>query len=933
VHKRVLIVLLVLVGLPHVASAQYPFGKNKVSYDSRDWKVLQTEHVDIYYYPSEQGLVAFVAPLVEHTYVEFSERFGIQFRDRMPLVFYSSHYDFQQTNIIPSLISEYTGGFTDLMKGRIAIPMTGSLWQLRHVIRHEMVHAFMLEKLAIVMAEAGRFNYTHPPLWFVEGMAEYFASPRADTQSHMFIRDALIHGNLPDLSRIWQIEGSFMMYKEGEAVVRYIATNFGEDAVIALFNNWWKADKFTIVLKMTIGLDLQELSDAFMKAAKRRYYPEILHRTFAPDVADQLSRPGTFHSRPAVGENAAGERTTYSVTAQDGLIGICRLLDDGRGNLVEDMLVEGGRSTDFESIPAFRSKIEAHGDTLLFVAKRHEQDAVYLWDVGKRKVIERMTFEGLSVISSPTLSPGGERLVFAAIDTSGMMDLFLYDRERAELVRLTHDAYAEQDPDYHPYDDIVLFSSDRCQNGEAEYEGIYEIDVESGTVAALTCGSHSDSHPDWTSDGESFLFVSDRDGASNVYLFNYGTRMIIQQTSDMGGVTAPASLPQNDGFVANGYYNGEFRLFEFPLKRDGLAQPTSVARADTVQKSWLSREPERYDYVTRDYKQKIGLDFAAAGVAIDPDFGSLGNGAEIVLSDILGDHQYYLLFGNTSTEVGNDFFKNINVGINYVNLRHRVNYSLGAFHLNSVYRGDYYSAYRSERRYGVSTGLRYPFSKFSRVDGSVVLRFVERDADVAFLDQERSFIGSAFLTYAMDNTLPTLGGPLKGWRYFATVGHTFDFRNRGFDNTTLQLDLRKYHKITRRIVFANRFLTRHSFGGDFQLFYLGGPWDLRGYNFRQFYGRSTYLVNTELRFPLVDRFAVSLPFGTLETPLMRGSLFFDAGRTNRYIIDTGWLGSMGAGVELNLGYAPLIRVNFTRATDFRTISRKTDWEFFVGFNF
>ena len=66
---------------------------------------------------------------------------------------------------------------------------------------------------------------------------------------------------------------------------------------------------------------------------------------------------------------------------------------------------------------------------------------------------------------------------------------------------------------------------------------------------------------------------------------------------------------------------------------------------------------------------------------------------------------------------------------------------------------------------------------------------------------------------------------------------------------------------------------------------------------------------------------------------MRGSLLFDAGRVNRYIYDTEWLGSVGAGVEFNLGYAPVIRVNFTRITDFRTISPDTHMELFIGFNY
>ncbi len=100
----------------------------------------------------------------------------------------------------------------------------------------------------------------------------------------MFIRDALIHGNLPDLENIWRIEGSFLMYKEGEAVVRYIAENFGDEAVVQILENWWLADDFSLVLKYTIDMDLRELNDAFFRAMKRRYYPAVLYGSFTPDV-------------------------------------------------------------------------------------------------------------------------------------------------------------------------------------------------------------------------------------------------------------------------------------------------------------------------------------------------------------------------------------------------------------------------------------------------------------------------------------------------------------------------------------------------------------------------------------------------------------------------------------------------------------------------
>jgi len=356
-----------------------------------------------------------------------------------------------------------------------------------------------------------------------------------------------------------------------------------------------------------------------------------------------------------------------------------------------------------------------------------------------------------------------------------------------------------------------------------------------------------------------------------------------------------------------------------------------VAYLDSSSTDWIDQRRKYNNYSTKKYKQKLGLDFAGVGIAVDPDFGSLGNSAQMVLSDVLGNHQYGFFIGNTSQGT-DEFIKRLNVGVTYTNYSNRINYSLSAFHLTTV-NGDIFTAIRREKRVGIATGLSFPISRFTRVDGALVLRYVERESDFVGLNQPTTFLASSFMTFVTDNTLWTIGGPLKGWRYYVTLGRTHDFRNRGFENTTLQFDFRRYLKLGNRMVFAGRYQTRQSWGGDFQLFYLGGPWDLRGYEFREFFGKGTHLINTEIRFPLLDRFMFALPFGGVELPLFRGSLFFDMGRTTRYITETDWLGSMGAGVELNLGYAPVIRVNFTRLTDFDTISTKTGVQFFIGYNY
>ena len=914
------------------AGAQYPFGKNKVIYQGRDWRVLQTEHVDIYHYAPDSTLILYLAPLVEETFREFSATFRVEFSRRLPLVFYATHYDFQQTNILPVLISEYTGGFTDLIKGRIAVPANGSYSNLRHVVRHEMVHAFMLEKLQRTMHDRGKYTYSHPPLWIVEGMAEYYAHAPQNAQGEMFVRDALIANRLYHLDEIWRIEGSFMMYKHGEAVVNYIATNFGPDAVIRILENWWTASDFSLVLKNTIDLDLFELDDAFQKFVRRRYYPAILGHQFASDIGVQLTPNGSFFSRPTVTEDHLGNRTYYALSARDGRVVVARGRVDETGLWTGDVLVGGGRSGKLESIPAFRSKLEAHGDTLVFVSKSNDRDVIYFWSAKKRRALASYSFEGLTMIQSPTLSGDRRRMVFSAIEARGRMDLFLVHLPEGRLERLTEDGFSEDDPDYHPTREAVLFASDRGAGDHRDRTHIYEMDLETREIVPVEGGPHADSNPEWAPDGESFLFTSDREGTPNIYLHRPG--VVVRQTNVVTGVSAPSFLPDGSGFVASVYERGEFHVYEFPL-RDGPAARLRPLPPDTLVVPWSRSESEEEDFVTKPYETKFSIDFIGAGVAVDPAAGDVGNGGQLVLTDVLGNHQINVIFG-TTTEDLNSFWRDFNAAVSYVNLAHRVNFSISGFHLNTYSDRAFVS--REEKRVGGAFGISYPLNKFERLEASTVVRQIERQdpASLIGLKEKSSVTASLYGSYVRDNTLWTYGGPLLGWRFYVTGGPTVDFLDRGFDSTLLQFDVRRYVKLTSRMALALRYMTRNAWGGDDLLFYLGGPWTLRGYPYNEFFGRTTHLFNTEIRFPLLDGLSIVLPFGPIELPMFRGALFFDAGRTSRNnfaVFDTDWLGTLGTGIELNLGFAPVLRVNFTWATDFATISNDAGFELFIGYNY
>src|SRR4029078_9822630 len=126
--------LLSLVG-PTLAQAQY-FGRNRAQYSSFDFKVIQTEHFDVYYYERERAAAMDAARMAERSYARLSKVLNHDFRERKPIILYASHSDFQQTNALGEQPSEGTGGVTDFQRNRAVMPFTGSYAELEHVLQH-----------------------------------------------------------------------------------------------------------------------------------------------------------------------------------------------------------------------------------------------------------------------------------------------------------------------------------------------------------------------------------------------------------------------------------------------------------------------------------------------------------------------------------------------------------------------------------------------------------------------------------------------------------------------------------------------------------------------------------------------------------------------------------------------------------------------------
>ena len=79
----------------------------------------------------------------------------------MPLIFYKTHGEFQQTNIDFREISDYTGAFSESLQNRMVLPVDVPPDKLYKLISHELTHIF--EYSLFYDGYLGRIFRSNPP--------------------------------------------------------------------------------------------------------------------------------------------------------------------------------------------------------------------------------------------------------------------------------------------------------------------------------------------------------------------------------------------------------------------------------------------------------------------------------------------------------------------------------------------------------------------------------------------------------------------------------------------------------------------------------------------------------------------------------------------------------------------------------------------------
>lgn len=928
--------VILLFTLADLQAQYFFFGRNKVQYEDFDWKVLRTEHFNIYYYGEMETIAEIGAAYAEEIYAELSEKLNHVVTRKIPLIFYNTSIHFQQTNVTPGFIPEGVGGFFEFVKGRVVIPSTGSLSDFRHVIRHELVHVFMTNKVFRVLRDHRQPTDILPPLWFVEGLAEYL-STEVDAQAEMVMRDAVINNYFVGLKDIFRIYGSFLMYKEGQSFLEFVEEKYGEEKIPLILENIWLYKNFNEVIEHTLQKSIDEIDNEWSYYLKRKYFPLLADKVPQEIGAKKLTNWG-FNFSPVYYRSKDSSFIFFSAN-RDGYSSLYKLPLDKDFNPADEpeLILRGEKSDEFESFHLFQSAIDvSKSGSLCFVTKSGATDVIHFMNVTNHQIIKTFQRDYLISISSPKFSDEGNKIVFQAVDQKGFSDIYYYEIENDSLVRLTNDYYDDRDPCF-GLNNKIIFSSDRTAgNYEGKYN-LFSIQVENKKIKYVTYANANFSNPIISNNKQFLLFTSDIDGVRNIWKQKITEGKFENKITQVSNFFTSAFDPRciNDTMIVfSGFQNFSFHIYRKSMIQSELdSTKTIVFEFRSVQGKWLAETlPSESEFQKLNYEKEYALDYAQSVVATDPVFGTRG-GAILTLSDLLGDDQYYILLYNTA-EVQSDFLRSFNLSITRINLSSRVNFGYGIFHFNGRrYDIRETDEFFYEKSYGGVFLLSYPLTKFERIEASTTLADTEREI-VPGISERKAFLLSNSISMVHDNSLWSTSGPIDGSRWLVLLGYTTDIKFSNVNYFSIIGDYRYYLRLGLRTALATRIGFFYNEGKDARRYFMGGSWDLRGWPRWSIRGEKMWLTSLEFRFPLIDQLNIKFPFLDLGFWGFRAATFFDAGSAWDTEYKTTY-GSVGVGFRFNIFGVLVLRYDIGKKIekDFTQFQPGLFYQFFFGWDF
>lgn len=669
--KSILLVLIMMTWLVP-SYAQY-FGRNKPRYTSFDFHQCETHNFDIYHYLQNEEYLETIANHSERWFEMHNQVFQDSFQFKNPMIFYNNHADFQQTRALQGVISTGTGGVTEALKNRVILPFAMSNQQTHHVLGHELVHAFQYHSVIYGDSTSLR-NMANFPLWIVEGLAEYMSLGSKDAHTSMWMRDAVLNDRVPTLKDL--NNPAFFPYRYGQAFWSFLTGIYGDGVIRPFFSN---IAKFGMedAIKLTLGMEPEDLSDRWVKALNDHYQPYLDGKTDQLIGKKLLSEEnsGRMNISPVLSPNG---RYVAFLSEKD-LFSIDVFLADARSGKIIRKIASTSRDGHFDDFNFMEAAGTWSPDSKEFaiVGFRKGENAIQIKNVETGKTTREIVIPGVPAFGNITWSPSGKSIALAGL-VQGQVDLYEYVLKSGEVKQLTDDTASEMQPIWSSDGSTLLYATDKLSEERGLVDGkwtfnLAELDMESGQAKQHDIFYGADNLNPIYDYEDNILFLSNRDGYRNLYKYDKAADEVKQMTDFLVGISgithySPAitASRKRDRILYSYFTQGKYTIYQTQdqkfLNKTVAADDVDMTPAtlppairtnkDVVNVNLQNIESIEYPVVESvadvEYDGKFKLDYVTGGggvgVGRSQNFGTttgLAGGISMLFSDILGNNKLF----------------------------------------------------------------------------------------------------------------------------------------------------------------------------------------------------------------------------------------------------------------------------------------------------
>lgn len=740
------------------------FGRNKPVYQNFDFEVIETEHYKIHHYIKNPEIVRKLSATSEQWYQNHKNIFTQDILFKNPIIFYNDHADFQQTNTVSGQIGIGTGGVTEALKNRVVLPLAFSNQATHHVLAHELVHAFQFNNIQ-TGDSTNLSSLANLPLWMIEGMAEYFSLSRVDPFTAMWMRDAILNNNLPDISKMDNFR--YFPYRYGHSLIAFIGGAFGDDKLNQLFIS---TAKFGLDLGFldALGVDMKTVTEAWHRNMKNVYNLDEIKEKPQGKKLISSENGGRMNLSPSVSPNG---KYVIFLSEKNVFTTDLFLADAQKGDIIRKVTsTTSNGDLDYVNGMESAGSWSPDSERFVFIGVKNGDNVLVIKDVESGKTLETIRVPGVPAIANPVYSPDGREIYMTGL-VNGQVDIYKYNLKSKKTQQVTFDIFSENMLSFSPDGNTLAFSYDKRSVTEGRKNGRYTfdialMDVNSGQIRVLDIFHGADNlNPVFDHEGNLF-FVSDRDGYRNLYSYDIASGTVYKRTevyTGLSGISGHSPMisasTKRDRILFTHFYNNEYsiyqsnqeRLLKIPVEdtktvdlTKGTLPPLQNLANDIVGQHFESIDnPEAMNSLAAKnvrYQPHFKLDYITGGagmVGMGTNAGSfnnnvgLGGGVAMIFSDILGNNQLFsqismngeiLDVGGIASYINRSNRLAWGVGVMHIPLRTGFqSFSSGVFEVNGIQTNGIIATTNLIRIYdeGLNFFAHYPFSTTLRLEGGI----------------------------------------------------------------------------------------------------------------------------------------------------------------------------------------------------------------------